>query len=204
MRKSRSEAAETRARIVSTASRMFLNQGLAAVGTREVMAGADLTPGGFYRHFKSKDQLIAEAICTAFDRLVDMFEAETKGKSPAEAVERIAWLYLHQSQREGKPYLCPLATLGAEFIHADAQVREAATTGYQYLIQLLAKFYPGLTESEALANASGIVSTLVGAATLAGIAPDAATSNEILSNAQALIKKQYASATFSKRKTAKS
>ena len=61
MRRSRLETEETRKRILSTASRLFLERGLAAVGTREVMAGAGLTPGGFYRHFASKEHLIAEA-----------------------------------------------------------------------------------------------------------------------------------------------
>ena len=201
MRKSRSEAAETRARIVATASSMFLDQGLAAVGTREVMAGADLTPGGFYRHFQSKDQLIAEAISAAFDRLIAMFESEIKGMPAAEAVERIVWLYLHQSQQEENPYLCPLAALGAELSHADPQVREVARKGYQHLVQLIAKHHPQLTKSEALVSASGIVSTMVGAVTLADIAPNPATARDILRDAQALIKKQYASTTLSERKT---
>ena len=61
MRKSRAETAETRARILSTASKMFLDKGLGAVGMRDMMAGASLAPGGFYRHFGSKDRLIAEA-----------------------------------------------------------------------------------------------------------------------------------------------
>jgi TetR/AcrR family transcriptional regulator, transcriptional repressor for nem operon len=203
MRKSRSEAAETRARIVSTASKMFLDQGIAAVGTREVMAGADLTPGGFYRHFASKDQLIAEAIGAAFDRLIAMFESETQGMPAAEAVERIVWLYLHQSLREQKPYLCPLSMLGAELSHADPQVREVAMNGYRHLIQLIATHYPGLTKSEALLNASGIVSTIVGAVTLADIAPDAATQRDILRDAQAIVRNQYISATRSKRKNAR-
>ena len=59
MRKSQAETVETKARILSTASKMFLDKGLGAVGMREVMAGASLTPGGFYRHFGSKDQLVA-------------------------------------------------------------------------------------------------------------------------------------------------
>jgi hypothetical protein len=49
------------------------------------------------------------------------------------------------------------------------------------------------TEREALAAASGIVSTMVGAVTLANIAPDAATAGAILKNAQALIKERYSS-----------
>jgi TetR/AcrR family transcriptional repressor of nem operon len=192
MRKSRSEAAETRARIVSAASKMFLDKGLGIVGMRDVMAGANLTPGGFYRHFQSKGQLIAEANSVAFDRLLAMLESETVGKSPAKAVERILSLYLGQSQGKEEPYLCPLAMLGAELSHSDPQVRAVAINGYQRLVQLIADHLTHRTEREALAAASGIVSTMVGAVTLADIAPDAATASAILKNAQTLIKERSA------------
>lgn len=58
MRKSRQEAAETRARIVTAASTEFAENGIAATGLSEVMAAAGLTHGGFYKHFESKDQLV--------------------------------------------------------------------------------------------------------------------------------------------------
>ena len=67
MRKSRVEKTETRARILSIASRMSLDKGLKMGGMRDVINGASLTPSGFYRHFPSKDRLIAEASSAAFD-----------------------------------------------------------------------------------------------------------------------------------------
>ena len=188
MRKSRAQAAETRERILSTATKLFLDKGLGTVGMRDVMAGANLAPGGFYRHFPSKDRLIAEASRAAFERAFVMLESETLGKSPAQAVERIVSVYLGQSQVKGKPYLCPLAMLGAELSHSDPQVRAIAINGYQRIVQLIAKSLTHRTRRRALAIASGIMSTLVGAVTLADIAPDPATASAILSNAKVLIK----------------
>jgi TetR/AcrR family transcriptional repressor of nem operon len=188
MRKSRVEAAETRARILSTASTMFLDKGLGTVGMRDVMAGANLTPGGFYRHFPSKDRLIAEATSAVFDRAFAMLESETVGKSPAQAVERIISVYLGQSQVTEKPYVCPLAMLGAELRHSDPQVRAIAIHGYQRIVQLIADHLEHRTRREALAIASGILSTLVGAVTLAEIALDTAMASAVLSNAKVLIK----------------
>jgi TetR/AcrR family transcriptional regulator, transcriptional repressor for nem operon len=188
MRKSRAEAAETRARILSTASKMFLDRGLGAVGMRDVMAGASLTPGGFYRHFRSKDRLIAEASSAALDRAFAMLEDETEGKSQAQAVERIVSVYLGQSQVAEKPYLCPLAMLGAELRHSDPQVRAIAINGYQRIVQLIASHLENRTRRAALVAAGGIVSTLVGAVTLAEIATDPAMASAILSNAKALIR----------------
>ncbi len=187
MRKSRAETAETRARILSTASKMFLDRGLAAVGMRDVMAGASLTPGGFYRHFRSKDRLIAEASSAALDRAFAMLERETAGKSQAQAVERIVSVYLGQSQVAEKPYLCPLAMIGAELRHSDPQVRAIAIAGYQRIVQLVASRLENRTKRAALVTAGGIVSTLVGAVTLAEIAPEPAIAGAILSNAKAVI-----------------
>src|ERR1700754_428303 len=119
MRRSRSETAETRERIVSTASRMFLEKGLAAVGMRDMMSAANLTQGGFYRHFDSKEELIAEANSVAFDRLLAMFEEKISGKSVDEALETIVFLYLNQSQIKKNTYHCPLSLLGSELSHCD-------------------------------------------------------------------------------------
>jgi len=190
MRKSRAEAAQTRDRIVLTAAKIFLEKGLSGVGMRDVMAAARLTRGGFYRHFASKEQLTAEANGTAFDRLHDMLAGETRGMPPPEALERILALYLGQSRGKKQPYLCPLAMLGAELSHSDQQVRVVAMNGYQRLVQLVADQLGHSTRLEALATASGIVSTLVGAVTLAAIAPDPTMANVILSNARALIKER--------------
>ena len=67
-------------------------------------------------------------------------------------------------------------------------MRAIAIHGYQRIVQLIADHLEHRTKRGALATASGIVSTLVGAVTLAEIAPDQATANAILCNAKALIR----------------
>src|SRR6266571_7862008 len=65
MRKSRIEAAKTRERIVTAAAAEFREHGIAATGLADFMKAAGLTHGGFYRHFRSKDHLVAEAFAAA-------------------------------------------------------------------------------------------------------------------------------------------
>ena len=60
MKKSKIEAAETRRRIVKTAAAEFRRKGINGAGVNDVMAAAGLTHGGFYRHFDSKDELVAD------------------------------------------------------------------------------------------------------------------------------------------------
>jgi TetR/AcrR family transcriptional repressor of nem operon len=192
MRRSRRETEETRKRILSTASRLFLEKGLAAVSTREVMAGAGLTPGGFYRHFASKEQLIKEANKTAFDRLYAKLESETAGKPPVKAVERIVSLYLSQSRMAETTYLCPLAGLGSDLGHSDPHVRAVAVDGYMRLVQLMADRLTLVPKAEARKIAGGVMSTMVGAVTLAAIAGEREAANAILNDALSLIRYRLA------------
>jgi TetR/AcrR family transcriptional regulator, transcriptional repressor for nem operon len=56
----------TRNRIVRNAARKLRAEGLSGPGVGSVMKASGLTVGGFYKHFRSKDELVAEAIAQAF------------------------------------------------------------------------------------------------------------------------------------------
>lgn len=51
-------------RILETAFLLFLKSGFAEVSVNEVIRVAEVTKGGFYHYFKSKEDLIAEVIYT--------------------------------------------------------------------------------------------------------------------------------------------
>ncbi len=56
----------TRDRIVRNAARKLRAEGLGGPGVASVMKASGLTVGGFYKHFRSKDELLADAIAQAF------------------------------------------------------------------------------------------------------------------------------------------
>ena len=80
MRKSREEAAQTRKRIVTAASEEFRKNGIVATGLNDLMSTAGLTHGGFYKHFESKDQLVAEACAEAVKTILEMLAAAASQK----------------------------------------------------------------------------------------------------------------------------
>src|SRR6266478_4891940 len=84
MRKSREEAAQTRRRIVTAAAAEFRKNGIVATGLNDLMKAAGLTHGGFYKHFASKDQLVAEACAEAVEMIVE-FVRNAASKGPAAA-----------------------------------------------------------------------------------------------------------------------
>src|SRR3984885_6354146 len=99
MRKSKQEAAETRRRIVEAAAGEFRQKGIANAGLSDLMAAAGLTHGGFYRHFESKDQLVAEAYATAADSVLATL-ADAVGKKTGErALKAAMGVYLSKAHR---------------------------------------------------------------------------------------------------------
>lgn len=185
MKKSKIETAETRQRIVATASKIFLAQGLGATGIADIMAAAGLTPGGFYRHFESKEQLIAEASSAASAELLDVFLAATAGKPPREALDIIVTLYMHQSEELSA--LCSLASLGSELRHSDQRIRQIAMDGYHRMVDFVSEQTRQLGLPDHASVADAVVSAMVGAVTIARLATDAATAKTILDNARDVV-----------------
>ena len=67
MRHSKAEKAKTHKRIVAIAAKRFREEGLAGIGIADLMKEAGLTVGGFYKHFSSRDALVAEAVGSALE-----------------------------------------------------------------------------------------------------------------------------------------
>ncbi|MET8517574.1 TetR family transcriptional regulator, partial [Streptomyces sp. NPDC005077] len=62
---SQAEKAATRARVLRLASRKVRTEGVTRPGVADLMNEAGLTHGGFYKHFASRDDLIAQASAVA-------------------------------------------------------------------------------------------------------------------------------------------
>jgi TetR/AcrR family transcriptional repressor of nem operon len=97
-------------------------------------------------------------------------------------------VYLNQSQREGNTFRCPLSMNGTELSHCEPQVRAVAMSGYQRMVELVADRVTHVSKVEALAIAGGVVSTMVGAVTMANLAPNKTAASAILSNAHGVIR----------------
>src|SRR3982074_3837439 len=82
MRHSKAEKAKTHKRIVAIAAKRFREEGLAGVGIADLMKEAGLTVGGFYKHFDSRDELVAEAVNFAFGNWKRQMDAAASGGPP--------------------------------------------------------------------------------------------------------------------------
>jgi TetR/AcrR family transcriptional regulator, transcriptional repressor for nem operon len=180
MRKSRTDTARTRERIVETASKQFRRHGISDAGLSRLMAAAGLTHGGFYRHFASKDQLVAEACHTALLSLTEGLDAHVAGKSPNRALPLLLEKYLARTHRDQPAMGCVLAALGSEIARSDAATRDVATKGFLRLAGLIARQLKTLPPDEGHDRSLAIAAAMVGTITLSRILTDAPTSNALL------------------------
>jgi TetR/AcrR family transcriptional repressor of nem operon len=184
MKKSKAETAETRRRIVKAAAAEFRRNGIQATGLAEIMAAAGLTQGGFYRHFASKDQLVAEACAEAMSSAVTVAE-EMRGESDGKTgFEAIVENFLSMDHRNNLLEGCPLVGLGIELARADDGTREAASDGFVELVDLIAKQFCRARPEAARARAIFALSTMVGAVTMSRIVTDPELSSAILQEAR--------------------
>ena len=181
MRVSKQEAARTRERIIAAAAAEFRRKGLAGAGLSDLMAAAGLTHGGFYRHFESKDELIAEACAAAIDSVATMYAAVPK--SGRNGLEAVAARYLSKDHRDGRSRGCPFASLGSELARADKNTRAVATDGLLKIVDTLAQHFKGTRPDVAKRQALVALSTMIGALTLSRMMTQTELSDLLLQDA---------------------
>src|SRR5258708_14848906 len=118
--------------MVKAASGEFRKNGIVATGLNGLMKAAGLTHGGFYKHFESKDQLVAEACAEAVETILEMLAAAASEKGGAAAA------YLSTDHRDHPATGCPLSAIGSELARSDEKTRAAATAGFLKLVELMA------------------------------------------------------------------
>lgn len=175
MRKSKDEAALTRKRIVTAAAAEFRKSGIVATGLNDLMKAAGLTHGGFYKHFESKDQLVAEACAEAVEALIAKVTIAGSGRPGMAAAT-----YLSTDHRDNPSEGCPLAAIGSELSRCDEKTRDLATIGFLKVVDIMAAQFGTAKTAEARRKALIAVSSMIGALTMSRIVTDPELSAEIL------------------------
>src|SRR5258708_2680216 len=162
MRKSKAETAKTREHILEVAADQFMAHGINDAGLARVMKGAGLTHGGFYRHFSSKDELVAEACRKAFSSLTA--DLDSKGD-----LTKIVGEYLSRNHKDNPRTGCPLATVDSELARSATRTRREATEAFLQIVQLISRRPNQAPAKHIQSKATAIAAAMVGAVTLARI-----------------------------------
>ncbi|HEY9081069.1 TetR/AcrR family transcriptional regulator [Magnetovibrio sp.] len=166
---------QTRQRIVESARYLWKAHGYANVTINQIMKDAGLTRGGFYAHFKSKDDLFAEA---ALDTgVMERYRAlaSDPNVSTREVFEGVLDYYLSAAHRDNPAEGCPLVALSEDAWRLGDGVQDAYSKLTGLAVEQLSQVLGG---DQALARMT--LSAMVGAVQLARGVRDEAQSLEIL------------------------
>lgn len=185
---SQADKAESHDRIVRVAAARFRENGVDGMGVADLMRDAGLTHGGFYRHFASRDELVAEAIECALDDGARAVDAVAKlRESPLAA---LVDAYLSMAHRDDLATSCAVTTLAADVARCNDQARSAYTRQVRAYLELLIRLIAGDKRRSRRTKAIAALSTLVGAVSMARAVNDEKLSREILKSAADELKAQ--------------
>lgn len=179
MRVSRVQAEENRQTVITVASRLFREYGFDGIGLKDLMKGAGLTQGAFYKQFASKEDLAAQASRRALESASGRWSraAESNPRDPLAAV--IAF-YLSMEHSAEKLDGCPIVALGSDAARQGADVKASFEEGIRQHIELLSGWVGDADSEDAAGKAMAILSTMVGAVVLSRAVNDEVLSRQIL------------------------
>jgi len=160
--------AQTRARIVESARRLFNRHGFQQVTIDQIMADASLTRGAFYHHFNSKDDLYAAAVasfatCNPF--AVKMSKRSSPIDDPRRLAHMLVDLYLSDEVLDDVDMHCPLYALPSDVARAGLEPQQAYTDLIRNMSEVYRSALKGLRDADR--RAESMVSLCVGGMVLA-------------------------------------
>jgi TetR/AcrR family transcriptional repressor of nem operon len=179
MRRTKLETAATRVKIVEAARAEFRRHGIDGSGLTGLMAAAGLTQGGFYKHFQSKAQLVAETTTAAVDDQIAQLRERAEQAGAAGAFRASVGGYLCAEHRDGDAG-CPYAALGSELARGDEQMRAVAVDGFERMIDLLSGQLSATEQSSTRDQALLAMCAMMGALTVSRMAKGEPLSDEVL------------------------
>ena len=166
---------------MKSASKQFRAQGLSGPGVARVMRASGLTVGGFYKHFRNKDDLVTEAVAESLRDIRERMLGPATHLAPGEAWKQIIRNYLSIEHCERADVGCPIPALAPEISRAKPLVKRRIGALLKQHRDEIMPFVPGSTAAEKKRNFIVTLSTMAGAVALARTMTDLEDKQSILS-----------------------
>ena len=192
MRYSLEHKAQNHEKIISLAARAFRERGGDSSGIGTVMKKVGLTKGGFYRHFKNKDDLLVEAVARALDEMgtgmVEAAESAPQGQALRAIIER----YLSTAHANSLGTGCVVSALGPELARKPVSVRKRIETALDRYRERLLPFTPGQTREEKLMKLQLLLSSMAGVLTRVRVTSSPERREQMLADARKFFVRSFA------------
>jgi TetR/AcrR family transcriptional repressor of nem operon len=182
---------EIHQKIVKDASRRLRAEGLTGAAVSAVMRDAGLTHGGFYKHFRSKDELVIESLREAFRQIADSLAQVAERSEPGTAWKKIVKTYLSPEHCDHVERGCPLAALGPELARADKAMKDQILEEIRKYKNRIVPFMPGRRAADKERAFTVIISTMLGTVAIARILPDQATRSRLLATTRNFLLRSF-------------
>ena len=182
MRVSRIQAEENRQTVINVASRLFRSHGFDGIGLKDLMEGAGLTQGGFYKQFASKEDLAAQASRRALESAALRLSAATAAR-PEKPLDGWIEFYLSAEHRDETTDGCPVVALGSDAARQGSDVKASFEAGIKAYLEILGRLVAEADGKEPDGKAMIILSTMVGALTLSRVVNDSDLAQAFLDRA---------------------
>lgn len=171
---------KTRERVLVEAAKAIRTHGPHRVAVADVMAKAGLTHGGFYAHFKSKDDLVAAGIGQMFEEAKGRLVLDAADLTASQRLASYIGFYLSPQHRDTRSASCPLPFLNADAPRLTAASRQRFADGVAHLEGQMARNLSELGRAEPDLEAGCVLAEMVGALALARAEPAPDRSDLIL------------------------
>ena len=171
---SKQHVAATRRRILQSAGRLFRRHGYQGVGIDRIMEDAGLTRGGFYAHFKSKDDLLRAVMAEEELEFTQQLRDRREAGDARAAID----YYLDPRNRTRIGRGCTMVANAPDLARAGAATRKAFGEGFGGLVDEFEALAEGAPDARERALAA--VATCIGGVTIARALGDDATALELL------------------------
>ncbi|MGJ0427475.1 TetR/AcrR family transcriptional regulator [Methylocystis sp.] len=192
MRVSRTQADKNRETVINVASRLFREHGFDGIGLKDLMKGAGLTQGAFYKQFASKGDLAAQASRRALESAFNRWSAAIAA-TPEDPLGAVMAFYLSMGHRKEKMDGCPLVALASDAARQGAEVKASFEGGIKAHLEVLGRLVAETRDSEAKGKAVAVLSLMVGAVTLSRAVNDPDLAQAFLDAAAKQIREVVAS-----------
>jgi TetR/AcrR family transcriptional repressor of nem operon len=191
MRYSPEHKAQNYENILSVATRSFRERG-GSSGIGTVMKKTGLTKGGFYRHFRSKDDLFVQAVARAVDEAGRAMVEVAKSAPEGQALRAIIERYLSASHAKSPGTGCAISALGPEFARKPLPVRKRIEVLLEEYAERLLPFVPGRTPEEKLAKCRLLFPGMAGVLMMARVTSAPQRREQILMEARNFFIRSFA------------
>ena len=174
-------------RILDIAAARIRRDGTGSLAVAELMKEAGLTHGGFYRHFDSREQLIAEAAQRALTQGSEWTMASGK-LGGQRGFTALVDGYLSAWHRDHPEAGCGVAGVAADAARAGGPARGSYTRQVKECLAVIADLTGNPDRQAGEREAVLTLSALVGAISMARAVDDPDLSEQILTNAAAALK----------------